>query len=226
MLRWDRGSASPASIPPAVSWPGASFPPRGPSGRFPRLKGTIRRSESPPSLPPHFVAFVWRYPGRIRVSLPRPPDAKAVGLELVTRYLPPGSAEKMAGPPRFLGNPEVDVPCSSTPAGSRAPGHLGAATRPSVTLTTSAPAGYSRLGAQWHGPLTGCLRFAARVAPAPRKTRFRLPARLYRAGVDTPQGPNERFPRYNRFLLSQAFLAHYSGAHSSGTRIEGPFLRR
>src|SRR4051812_16264543 len=86
--------------------------------------------------------------------------------------------------------------------------HCGAATRPSVPLTTSAPTGYIRLGAQWHGPLTGCLRFAARVAPAPRKTRFRPLAKLYRAGVKTPQGSNERFPRYNRFLLSQAFLAH------------------
>jgi hypothetical protein len=33
-----------------------------------------------------------------------------MGLELVTRYLPPGIAEKMEGPPRFLGNPKVNVP--------------------------------------------------------------------------------------------------------------------
>ena len=31
-------------------------------------------------------------------------------------------------------------------------------------------------GAQSHGPHTRCLRFAGRVAPPPRKTRFRLPA--------------------------------------------------
>jgi hypothetical protein len=55
-----------------------------------------------------------------------------MGLELVTRYLPPGISEKMEGPPRFLENPKVNVPRSPTPAGSRTPGHGGAATRPSV----------------------------------------------------------------------------------------------
>jgi hypothetical protein len=35
-----------------------------------------------------------------------------------------GCAEKTTGPPRFLGNPDVNVPCSPTPAGSRAPGQL------------------------------------------------------------------------------------------------------
>jgi len=68
--------------------------------------------------------------------------------------------------------------------------------------------GYIRIGAQWHGPLAGCLRFAGRVAPAPRKTRFRSLAKLSRAGVGPPQGPYERFRRYDRVLLSQAFLAH------------------
>src|SRR5262249_36970101 len=82
------------------------------------------------SLPSH-----GRYPGRIRVSLPWPPDAPAMGPELVTRYLRPGLTEKVVGPPRFLGDPEVDVPRSQTPAGPRAPGHCGAAAWPSVTRT-------------------------------------------------------------------------------------------
>jgi hypothetical protein len=33
----------------------------------------------------------------------------------LTRYLRPGSTEETAGPPRFLGNPDVSVPCSPTP---------------------------------------------------------------------------------------------------------------
>ena len=46
---------------------------------------------------------------------------------------------------------------------------------------------------QSRGSHPRCLRFAA-LLPAlavvqPRKTRFRLVANLYRAGVDTPQGP-------------------------------------
>src|SRR5205823_4747123 len=48
-------------------------------------------------------------------------------------------------------------------------------------------------GAQWHGPLTRCLRFAARVTPAPRKTRFRPLARLCRAGLVTRKVPSKGF---------------------------------
>ena len=57
---------------------------------------------------PHFYFyshFAGRYPGCTRVSLPWPPSASATDLELVTRYLRPGSSEKVKGPPRFLGNP-------------------------------------------------------------------------------------------------------------------------
>jgi hypothetical protein len=94
-----------ASVPPTVSWPGAPFPQRGPSGRFPRVAGNMKRSDSPPPVPPRFVAFAWWYLGRTRVSFPRPPGAPAAGLELVTRYLRPGLTEGTAGPPRFLENP-------------------------------------------------------------------------------------------------------------------------
>ena len=132
---------SPASFPPAVSWPGAPFPRRGPSGRFPRVAGSTRRSDSPPPVPPRFVAFA----RPVSRSHPRfVPTAAgcgaSAGLELVTRYLRPGLPEKAAGPPRFLGDPCVSAPCSPTPAGPPAPGRCGAAARPSVTLKTSAPA--------------------------------------------------------------------------------------
>ena len=104
-LRWNQGSVSPASFPPAVSWPGVPFPLRGPSGRLPRVTGNMRRSDSLPPLPPHFVAFVWRYPGRIRVSFPWPPEAPAAGLELVTRYLPPGHCREDGGASQVPGGP-------------------------------------------------------------------------------------------------------------------------
>ena len=51
-------------------------------------------------------------------------------------------------------------------------------------------------GARSHGIGTRCLRFAGRVAPPPRKTRFRLLAKLCRAGFVNPQGSNERFPSF------------------------------
>jgi hypothetical protein len=119
-----------------------------------------------------------------------------MGLELVTRSLRPGATEKVKGPPRFLGDPEVDVPRSQTPAGSRTPGHLrrrDAAFRPEHDVGSRECVDF---GVQSRGPSTGCLRFAGRVAPAPRKTRFRPLAELCRAGVGTPQGPYERFPLY------------------------------
>ena len=42
--------------------------------------------------------------------------------------------------------------------------------------------------------------------PPPRKTRFRLLARLCRAGFVHPQGCSERFPSSSLFLLSRAYL--------------------
>lgn len=51
---------------------------------------------------------------------------------------------------------------------------------------------------------TRCLRFAARVTPAPRKTCFRVAANLSRAGY-FPRGSLVRFPlSLHRFLLTQA----------------------
>ena len=64
------------------------------------------------------------------------------------------------GLPGSWGTP-VSVPCSSTPAGSRAPGHCGAATRPSVEWTTSAPAMMSISG------LNGTARSLAVYASQP-----------------------------------------------------------
>ena len=51
-------------------------------------------------------------------------------------------------------------------------------------------------GAQSHGPQTRCLRFAGWITPPPRKTRFRLPARLCRAGLATRWVPTRGFSFY------------------------------
>ena len=48
-------------------------------------------------------------------------------------------------------------------------------------------------GAQWHGFNTRCLRFAGGVASTRRLTRFRLLARLYRAGLVTCKAPTKGF---------------------------------
>ena len=59
--------------------------------------------------------------------------------------------------------------------------------------------------ARSHGIRTHCLRFAGRVTPPPRKTRFRLLAKLCRAGFVNPQGRDERFLCSSHFLPSRAF---------------------
>ena len=58
--------------------------------------------------------------------------------------------------------------------------------------TAKAPA-FVAFEAQSHGFGTGCLRFAGRVAPTPRKTRFRLLAKTLPDGLGYPQGSIERF---------------------------------
>jgi hypothetical protein len=58
--------------------------------------------------------------------------------------------------------------------------------------------------AQSHGFGTGYLRFAGRVAPTPRKTRFRLLAKLFRTGLVTRRVPSKGFKMYpTSILLSQ-----------------------
>lgn len=49
-----------------------------------------------------------------------------------------------------------------------------------------------------------CLRFAARVAPSPRKTRFRLLGQLRRAGFHSRSVPSQGFTSF--ILLAQASL--------------------
>ncbi len=98
------------------------------------------------------------------------------------------------GPPRFLEDPHVDMPCSSTPAGPNLPGQLRASTRPPLMQRRGRPAS-SNFGAQSHGLSTRCLRFVGRVTPVPRKTRFRLVANLYRAGF-VPAGSHRKVSEY------------------------------
>ncbi len=70
--------------------------------------------------------------------------------------------------------------------------------------------------AQSRGPRTRCPSFAARVTPAPRKTRFRLVASFTRRDLH-PQGPSSGFCLH-RFLLTQALPGarrlHLSGLFS------------
>jgi hypothetical protein len=116
-------------------------------------------------------------------------------LELVTRYLQPGRCQwKRQDLLRSWGTPIVLLPCSSTPVG---PTHQALAMRrrgPRCVHDEGSRTG--TFEAQSHDFGTGCLRFAGRVAPTPRKTRFRLLAKLFRTGLITRRVPSKGFKVY------------------------------
>src|SRR5208337_5691514 len=101
---------------------------------------------------------------------------------LVTRYLRPGSwSVETTGSPTFLGNPLCSCP-ALRPRQDRRIRPLRCAHAAPAMSTAKAPTKIA-FEAQSHGFGTGCLRFAGRVAPTPRKTRFRLLAKLFRTGL-------------------------------------------
>jgi hypothetical protein len=140
----------------------------------------------------------------LAVSLARGRALPRAGfLELFTRYLRPGFSQwERQDLLRSWGTPTVLLPCSPTPVG---PTHqamqcVGAA--PAMS-TAKAPA-TTAFEAPSHGFGTGCLRFAVQVAHTPRKTRFRLLAKLFRTGLVTRRVPSKGFKVYpTSILLSQ-----------------------
>ena len=143
----------------------------------------LEHSDSPWPLPPHFVSFAWRYRGGVPLFVPtggRTPDACEPGPLLAGG--PPGAAPaETLGSPRFLGEPLRACRRSPTPGGPRrqavAAPRCCLRTIHGVWLPRQAP-----FGAQSRSLRARCLRFVGRVAPLPRKTRFRLVANL--AGQD------------------------------------------
>ena len=88
----------------------------------------MRRSDSRPSLSPHFVAFAWRYHPCVLFA-PSGRDARPWARGVGVPVPEPDMSVETDGAPRFLGTPRVPWPCSSTPAGSVTPGHRGVPTR-------------------------------------------------------------------------------------------------
>ena len=168
----------------------------------------MRRSESPPPVPPRFVAFARPVSRSHPGFAPTAAGCAGRGPGVGNPVSPAGSCREDGGASQVPGEPRCERALFFDPGGIVCARPLRRHDVAFRTFNNVGSRGYIRFGAQWHGPLTGCLRFAGRVAPAPRKTRFRSLAKRCRAGVGTPQGPYERFPLYDRFLLSQAFLAH------------------
>ena len=153
-----------------------------------------------PPVSPRFVSFAWRYHSSAHVSPVPQLSAVAGGSPGVGHPVPPAgnSQWKRQDLLRSWGT-LVLLPCSPTPAG---PAHQA------ITIRRRGPRNVhgegSRMAAfeaQSHGFGTGCLRFAGRVAPTPRKTRFRLLAKLFRTGLITRRVPSKGFTMYPTWIL-------------------------
>jgi hypothetical protein len=153
---------------------------------FPWFTASMRCSDSLRTLPPRFVVLRLAVPSRGPVFVaPHRPDAdrgpgalgsgSSVGQNL-SRWS--RRASQVSGQPR----------CSYTlffdPGRTGHPLPWQCADAAPVLSKTKAPAG-STLEAQSHGLAAGCLRFAVALTGPRRKIRFRLLARLCRAGLAT-----------------------------------------
>ena len=125
------------------------------------------------------------------------------------------------GSPRFPGTPRVPWPCSPTPAGPNTPGHCGVSAWSPRLTSTRTPARSFRGSIARPGHSLSTLRSEDHYSP--RKTRFRLLAKLCRAGFVHPQGSDERFPSFESLPPFQSFAdarAPYSFPFSLHLQLE------
>ena len=174
----------------------ALLPSAGSSGiEFPCFFGTMGALRLPAILPAALRFLRLAVPSRAPVFVPpagSDADPGAWGFLETGNPGPLLDDTETTGPPRFLENPHVHMPCSLTPVGLTHLAHDDASARPPYHHTTRAPDEWA-FGAQSHGLCTRCLRFAGRITPPPRKTRFRLLATLYRTGLATRRVPTKGF---------------------------------
>ena len=139
------------------------------------------------------------YPAFAPVS-PRIRGRPARDLRLAPGYPTPLDSVEPSGPPKFLRDPQcLFAHAPATPAEPPTTRHHAAATRPPVRERQGLPQG--TFEAQSHRFRTRCLRFAGRVAPTPRKTRFQVLARLSWVGSFHRVSPKVSATHLIRILL-------------------------
>jgi hypothetical protein len=167
------------------------------------------RSDSLPSIPPHFVAFAWRYRSALTCSLPssaercrRRPGVSLPGYPSIRVSRGGGRASQVPG------EPIVYMPCSLTPAGPlrQAISALRCCLPP--FLRRRLPRRES-FGAQSHGLHTRCLRFVTTVT----RGHARLASGCWPAlpgGIGYPLGSYAEFQSLLHLILpaQASSLAH------------------
>ena len=169
-----------------------------------------------PPLPPHFVSFAWRYRTCARRSLPGIASAPPWAWACSAGRPPRSTGSETTRPLRFLGDPHAYMPRSPTPARSPRQAYLGVSMLPSVYLTTSALAAIVLRGSITRPAHSLSSRFAGRITPPPRNTRFRLVASLCRAGLTARWVPAKGFRACQSHLipLPQALPDALAGTNS------------
>jgi hypothetical protein len=156
---------------------------------LPRYYETLRIPSDPPAAL-RFLRAAGTTAARLRSRACRAPITRGPGFSV--RLPQPALVVESYGPPRFLGNLRVRA-LFFDPGGSFAPGLLlfGALLLPPPMSTASAPS-HCKLSRLYRTALhTRCLRFAARVTPAPRKTRFPGGGQPFPGGLFPARFPRE-----------------------------------
>jgi len=199
-------------VSPSVSGTGPHFQlalpsPGSPRLGFPSFFGTTARSDFSTPVPRHFVSFGLRYHAASSCNAGSKDASCLRGVSVPVRgpVLSRGDVEISQVP----GESTACMPCSATPTRPETPGRRDAPILPSEKETSSALV-TDCFGAQSHGLHTRCLRFAAGIAPVPRKTRFRLGTSLFRVGLDTHGTPMKVSDLGHSFSFSKLCLAHLS----------------
>ena len=220
---WSSPVPLPSSSSNGSAFRSAPFPPRKLFvGRLPRFFGTVKHSDFLPPFPRRFVSFTSRYRRPPRVLLPRAQGATPVGQGLLTGFPYPGSSTETTGPPRFLKNPTMNVPCSSTPAGPLRSATAALRCCLPPNWTTSAPA-RTVLGAQSHGPFPLAAAYASQSGLPHCRARLTSggAGQPYRAGLAT-RCPKRKVSGHP-ILLSQAspgaLILHGKGSASPTAHV-------
>ena len=128
---WDRSSEPPSRVLPAGLPLDAPLPSTG-SSRPSSPTSTVLsgRYDFLPPIPPHFVAFAWRYHGNTRNFAPDAAECCDVGPGVGHPVAPAGTASmETTGSPTFLGNP-CAYALLFDPGGTDVSGRYDTPTRP------------------------------------------------------------------------------------------------
>ena len=133
-------AVSPPSFPRTFPCARALFPPRGPSGRFPRFLGTTKHSDFLPPLPRRFVSFASRYRRCALVFVPADARRNRCGPGVVNRNPQHRLIDGDDRTSQVPGGPHYERALLFDPGGILALGRYHASMLPSAFTTASASA--------------------------------------------------------------------------------------